>query len=127
MARLAGALPDARFVLWRYEDYPGVAPKVLQEMLGDGAALVRPGASHAHPGLSARAHSAVMAECGMLATLGQDSACIRVEALRAAFPKGEEYPAFQPFDAPTLRRSAAAYAHDQAFISALPGVHPLWA
>jgi len=126
VARLAGALPEARFVLWRYEDYPGVAPEVLQEMLGDGAALARHGISRAHPGLSARAHAAIMAEHHILVAAGQDRACTRVKALRTAFPKGQEYPAFQPFDAPTLHRSATAYVHDQARLAALPGVHPLW-
>lgn len=126
IGRLQGVLPATSWLVWRFEDYPDNAPAVLKAMLGDAAGLVRLGEGVAHPGLSRAAHAALMAEASILAEQGEGAAMKRAAALRAAFPKGRQYPAFQPFDAPMLERSAAAYARDQAVIAALPRVQALW-
>lgn len=127
IGRLQDVFPAVRWRVWRYEDYPGNATAILNALLGDAAGLVKLGMGVAHPGLSQHAHAALMAEASQLSEQGEGAAMKRAAALRTAFPKGRQHPAFQPFDAPTLERSATAYARDQAVIAALPGVQALWA
>ncbi|MFN3954081.1 MAG: hypothetical protein ACK4LQ_06460 [Pararhodobacter sp.] len=122
VGRLRGVVPGAGWHIWRYEDYPAVAPRVLDVLLGGHAALARPGPGIAHPGLSARAHAALMAEAAALAGLGEAAIRARVAELRRAFPKAPDAPGMALFDADALRRSAAAYGEDTLALAALPGV-----
>lgn len=125
--RLQAALPGAACHVWRYEDYPANAPRVLQTLLGAAAQAARPGPGVAHPGLSAQAHATLMAEAPALAGRGEEAIKARVKALRAAWPKGAQHPGFQPHDAATLQRADTAYAGDCARIATMPGVRALWA
>lgn len=124
--RVMAALPGATCHIWRYEDYPANAPEVLRALLGDAAPAARPGPGIAHPGLSAHAHAALMAEAPALAGQGEEAVRERVKALRAAWPKDAQTPGLQPHDPATLARAAASYAADCARIAALPGVQTLW-
>lgn len=123
--RLRAAFPQAQWLLWRYEDYPAVAPQVLTALLGAEASLARLGPGIAHPGLSAAAHAALMAEVPTLA--GQGEAAIRARAaeLRHALPKAPDRPGLMPFGPAVLARSAAAYAEDQRRLAELPGLQLL--
>jgi len=125
--RLQTALPHAACHVWRYEDYPANAPRVLETLLGAAASAARPGPGVAHPGLSAQAHEILMAEAPALATQGEEVIKARVKALRTAWPKGAQHPGFQPYDPAMLRRAEAAYSEDCACIATMPGVHALWA
>ena len=123
VTRLRAAVPDARFVLWRFEDYPAIARPVLSTLLGpDAAAEVRLGHAIAHPGLSAKAQLAVMAEAPALREMGQKAARERIAALREAAPKGPDAPGFDPFLPSLKARSARAYQEDVARIAQMPGV-----
>ncbi|HHX89787.1 MAG TPA: hypothetical protein GX700_08465 [Paracoccus sp.] len=124
--RVMAALPRATCHVWRYEDYPANAPEVLCSLLGEAAPAARPGPGIAHPGLSARAHAALMAEAPALAMRGEEAVRERVKALRAAWPKDVQSPGLQPHDPATLLRATASYTADCARIAALPGVHALW-
>lgn len=124
--RVQAALPGAACHVWRYEDYPANAPEVLRILLGEAAPVARPVPGIAHPGLSARAHAALMAEAPALAARGEEAIRERVGALRETWPKDARNPGLQPHDPATLARAAASYAADYARIGALPGVHTLW-
>lgn len=126
IARVQAAVPDAGWTIWRYEDYPGNAPAILEALLGPAKDVVRLGGGVAHPGLSAAAHEILMHEAPVLAGQGEEAIKARVKAVRASWPKGTEYPAFRPHDTELLNRSNAAYAADCTRIAALPGVHALW-
>jgi len=126
IARLQAGLPGALCHVWRFEDYPAIAPTALGALLGAAAGAVRLGPGIAHPGLSQRAHAMLMAEAGELAGQGGEAIKARVLALRAEWPKDARNPGLQPHDAATLQRAAAAYADDCARIAAMPGVRALW-
>lgn len=123
VARLRAALPDAGLVLWAYEDYPAIAGQVLAAMLGrEGARHVRPGPGRAHPGLSAAAQAALMAEAPALADAGPEAVQARARALRRQFDRGRGHAPLAPLDEPTSIRAAAAYAQEIAQLAAEPGV-----
>lgn len=121
--RLRRAAPRARIIVWRFEDYPAVAPAVLAAILGrEGAAQVRLDSAVAHPGLSALAHAALMSEADALRARGRAEARNRAMELREALPKGPAAPAFDPF-APELKaESAQAYRADIRRLTAIDGV-----
>ena len=121
--RLLAVPGVAGLTVWRYEDYPAVLPRVLARMLPEGLdAGIRPLPQVVHPGLSAAAHAAVMAE---LAAGASPEGLAR--RLRAAYPKSDGQPGYQPFDAATRAASATAYAADLARLARLPGATVLGA
>lgn len=123
VARLHAAIPAAPMVLWRYEDYPAIAAPVLTHLLGEAPArAVRPGPNRAHPGLTAPAHAALMAEAAALSAQGEGAIRERVRALRQQFPREKGHPPLAHFDAATEARCAQAYQADHARIAALPFV-----
>ncbi|MCC5971230.1 MAG: hypothetical protein JJU15_14905 [Pararhodobacter sp.] len=126
VARVRTVLPDAAWSVWRYEDYPGNAPAVLQTLLGPAHARVPLGDGVAHPGLSAKAHDILMREAPELEGQGEDAIRERVKALRAAWPKGPGQPGVQPLDAEALRRADAAYACDCAQLAGVCGLQAHW-
>jgi len=122
VTRLRVAAPDARIVIWRFEDYPSIAGPVLRALLGPAATEVPLANAAAHPGLSAQAHLAVMAEAPALREMGQQAARARIAALREAHPKGPDAPGFDPFLPSIKARSARAYHEDVGRIATIPGV-----
>ena len=122
VSRLRAALPDARIVIWRFEDYPSIAGPVLRALLGPPAAEVPLAHAAAHPGLSARAHLAVMAEAPALSAMDRDAARERIAALREAHPKAPDAPAFDPFLPRIKAQSLRAYREDVARIAKVAGV-----
>ncbi|MCC5988048.1 MAG: hypothetical protein JJT95_10230 [Pararhodobacter sp.] len=126
VARLRAAMPDAGLVLWAYEDYPAIAGQVLAAMLGRGGARhVRPGPGRAHPGLSAAAHAALMAEAPALADAGPEAVQARARALRRQFDRAGGHAPMTPLDEATRNRAAVAYAQEIARLAAEPGVRLL--
>ncbi len=125
LRRMQTALPDVEWVVWRYEDYPSVAPAALSALLGEAAELVEPGSNVAHPGMSAAAVAAVMAEADALSAQDEATIRARVAALRAALPKGAN-PAYDPFDDATRTRIQAAHAKDLHAITDLSRTRCLW-
>ncbi len=126
VARLQGAMPQSRMLLWRYEDYPGIAGPALTAMLGEEAARqVQPGAGRAHQGLSAPAHEALMEEAAALSSAGRDVARARVQALRRRFGRDKGHPPLALLDEAASARAAAAYAREVAQLAAQPGMRLL--
>lgn len=126
VVRLRRAAPFAQIIVWRYEDYPAIAPSVLAELLGpQPAAAVQMEASVEHPGLSAQAHLAVMAEAETLRALDPDTARARIRALRDLHPKGPDAAPFDPFLPSFKARAAQAYHEDVARLAEMRGVRLL--
>ncbi|MEM0950195.1 MAG: hypothetical protein AAGK37_22580 [Pseudomonadota bacterium] len=108
-----------RLVVWRYEDYPNIAPVVLREMLPEEVAeTIDLKGRVTHSGLSAAAHLKI--ELAERSGTSLSSADIRV--IRAALPKGDAGPGYMPFDVNLLHDSARYYEEDLADIARLPGV-----
>lgn len=102
-----------------------MAPQLLAALLGAEASLARLGPGIAHPGLSAAAHAALMAEAPRLAGQGEAAIRARVAELREALPKTPDRPGLMPFGPDVQARSAAAYAEDQRRLAELPGLRLL--
>lgn len=123
VGRLAAVPGVARLVVWRFEDYPAVAPQVLAEMLPpELAAQVRLAEGRVNQGLSQVAHDALMRGKPGL-TVMQVRAL--AATLRKEFPKSPDAPGFMPVSAEDLARSHAAYAADMARVAAMPAVRYL--
>lgn len=118
VSRLCAVAGVSACVIWRFEDWPDIAPVVLREMLPDPlASRLRLATKPSHPGLSRRAHAWVMEQRAR----GAAHSDIAHEA-RRRFPKSDSEPAFRPFSVAQRDRSAEAYAADLARIAAMPGV-----
>ena len=120
MARLLAVPEVTGCVLWRFEDYPAIAPRVLDAMLAPaGAAQVPLPAQPAHQGLSARAQQEVM---DWLRAGGRGDAAQAARDARERFAKSATEPGFAPFGTATRAETAAAYARDLEVIAAMPRV-----
>ncbi|SEI05849.1 hypothetical protein [Paracoccus alkenifer] len=117
--RLLGVRGVARLVVWRYEDYAALRPRILAQFLPQAlvARAGDPGASVV--GLSQPAWRHLLAQG--IAQPGPAAAQLAQEA-KALFPREPGHPALALFDADTVARSAAAYRQDLARLAALPGV-----
>lgn len=109
----------ARLVVWRYEDYAALRPRILAQFLPQALAAQAGDPEAAVVGLSQPAWQHLQAQglqrpAAEIAQLAQEA--------KALFPRGPGAPALAPFDAVTVARSRAAYAADLARLAALPGV-----
>ncbi|TNF23369.1 MAG: hypothetical protein EP318_00440 [Rhodobacteraceae bacterium] len=102
--RLRQAVGETDIFLWRYEDYPAVAPAVLHQCMGAAAARITLKSTAANPGFSAAA-------LDYLAEVGTVTREASAEALRR-FPKGAENPAFQPWTEAELQAMSTRYDED---------------
>lgn len=117
--RLLGVRGVARLVVWRYEDYAALRPRILGQFLPQAlvARARDPGA--AVVGLSQPAWQHLLAQG--LQRPGPEIARLAQEA-KALFPRGPSNPPLVLVDPATVARSRAAYKADLARLAALPGV-----
>lgn len=115
--RMQQALGEVPLFVWRYEDYPQVAPKVLAQCMGDAARAVSLRDSAANPGFSAAA-------IDWLAAHGTVSRETTREALER-FPKGADYPAYDPWTPEERALLRDSYARDCAKLAEMPGLRLL--
>ena len=116
--RLCAVAGVSGCTLWRYEDWPAVAPDVLAAMLpATLAATIKVAPAVSNPGLSQRAQRWVLRRHAR-GEAGPETARVA----RRKFPKSVTEPAFQPLGEDTRTRSAAAYARDLAALSRISGV-----
>lgn len=108
--RLRQALGETEVFLWRYEDYPAVAPVVLRHCAGEAGAKITLKAGAANPGFSAAA-------LDFLASRGMVSKESTAEALKR-FPKGPDHPSFQPWSEAESAAMSDRYEADLAKIEA---------
>ena len=117
-ARLLAVPGVAGLVAWRFEDYPAVAPAVLDAMLGPGAPVALLDGARL-VGTSARAIAHARAQ---LAAAPDTDPRAAIRDARARYPKSGAHPAPRPFDDARLRADAERYAEDCARLAALEGV-----
>lgn len=120
LGRLLAVPGVAGCILWRFEAYPAVLPRVLDRLAGLRDGMSPPGAP-ANPGLSARAAAAIAADPGG----DREDRRRRAAAAQRRFPKSLAHPAPAPFAPAVLAAAAAAHAGDLAACAALPGVEML--
>jgi hypothetical protein len=118
VGRLCAVAGVSGCTIWRYEDWPAVAPGVLAAMLPETlAATINVAPAVSNPGLSQRAQRWVLRRHAR----GEASA-ETARVARRKFPKSATEPAFQPLGEDTRARSAAAYSRDIAALARIPGV-----
>ena len=118
VADIRAAFPTARLVVWDFDDWSDLEPIVLARMVGPAAHSLSPLTERPRAGLSTRA-AAALAEA---AATGSPPDADTVRRLIASYPKGRDYPAFDPWTADEHALLAARYAADLALIrGAFPG------
>lgn len=104
-----------RLTVWRYEDYPEIAPTLLTHLLGEAAArdvTLRDG--YVNSGLSAEAVAHLRR--------GGDARQDAFKAAQTLYPKSSDRPAFDPWDDATRAGLAENYARDVEAIRGLSTV-----
>lgn len=113
--RLHEASPQARMIVWRYEDYPALFPQLAARLLGpDAAAQVTPVDRVMRPGLSAEAADWLARE-----TAPDKDAVL---SARKRFPKKDGVPGLDPWKPADHAAMATAYQADIAKLAARPHV-----
>ncbi|WP_373635041.1 hypothetical protein [Yoonia sp. SS1-5] len=115
--RLSRARGVNRVVVWRFEDYAPLFPRICTALAGpDAGGLIAPLARRIHVGLSATAVAEVLMQDG---TGADDRVANRA---RKAHPVSADTPPFDGFDTHIHGLADAAYSGQIAAIRALPKV-----
>ncbi|MDT0683803.1 hypothetical protein RM543_14015 [Roseicyclus sp. F158] len=115
---LSDAVAPAPLTVWRFEDYPQIAPVVLDRLLGENAAARIPlPPEPQRVGLSADAIGAVRRHLEAGGDPGDRGA---LERAMRQHPRGPDAPGFRPFNSATLEWLTEAYRQDVDAIAALP-------
>lgn len=114
LRRMQQAMEDVQLFVWRYEDYPAIAPAVLAQCMGEAATAVTLRTGAANPGFSAAAIDYLAAQ----GEVTKDS----TRAALARFPKGAEYPAYDPWSDDERALLAETYASDCAKLAEINGI-----
>jgi hypothetical protein len=116
--RLAAVPGVARVVVWRFEDYPNIVPRVLDHMLGRGRRFALPEQKRL-VGTSARALEHARS---ILADDPSRNVTEVIREARAAYPKSDAFPGPTPFDPDALAADLGRYAEDCARLAAMAQV-----
>lgn len=116
-ARIA-EIPDlGRFVVWRYEDYQTLWPRLMAEMLGAKAATgLAPYPHRPNPGMSQRAVKEI------LTTYADHPKRISGAKLRSEYPIDAANPKFELYDKSEQAVADAAYAAQVEHLTRTPGI-----
>lgn len=117
--RLAAVEGVARIVVWRYEDYPVLRPRLLDLMLPEGVAATLPDPPRSNESLTQPGYDWMLRRA-----MADSEADLRDLARRARrrFRRGDGHPPLRLLDEATRIRSARAYAAEIARIRTLVGV-----
>ncbi len=117
LERLHEAAPSARFVVWRYEDYSALGPRLPAALAGTETGEIHPVERIMRPGLSAEAAQWLFRQ--------PDPDRDALLTARKKFPKTEGAAAFDPWTAERASALDAAYAEDLRHIDSLPWIRRL--
>ena len=117
--RLASIAGVARVVVWRYEDYAALRPRLLARLLPPGTAGLVPDPPPANESVTQAGY-----EWFVKRALGDSDTDLRVLVRRARnrFPRAEGHAPMRPLDDAAYARSAQRYAVQVAQLCDLPKV-----
>lgn len=123
LARRILAVPGVtRLIMWRYEDYRSLRPRILDALLPAGLSAQVPDPRPANVGISQPAYDWLVAR----AMKDSDTDLrILVRRARSRFPRQDGHPALDMLCADDYERSARNYALDVDRLRGLPGVELL--
>ncbi len=117
--RLRAVEGVSRIVLWRYEDYPALRPRLLERLLPAGLAPEVPDPPPSNVGLTQAGYEWLLRRTRSGADID-----LRILAQRARhrFRPADGHVRLRPFDEGTYARSAQNYARDIAALRTMPSV-----
>ena len=117
--RLSGIPGVARVVVWRYEDYAALRPRLLARLLPPALAAGIPDPPPANESVTQAGY-----EWFVRRALNDSDIDLRLLVRRARnrFPRAEGHGPMRPLDAATYARSARKYDDQMALMGDLPGV-----
>lgn len=116
------AFGDATLILWRHEDFGALSPRIIGNICGpeiDHADLARPRRLRGRPSASHRAVQELLAE---VERVGGAQALERRVEIQEAYPRGPDYPGYDPWSAAERAHLGRIYDKDVAKIAARGGV-----
>ncbi len=119
---IRNAFPDAQLILWRHEDFRVLSPQIIGNLCGpdiDRATLVTPKRSRGRPSASHRAIRELLSE---IERAGGEAALARRVEIQDKYPRGPEYPGYDPWSTSERAHLARVNARDVEAIRRLDGV-----
>ena len=121
IARLLQCTEVTRIILWRFEDYPRIAPKVVSELAGNthAGAILAADIAPRLTGISAQALQ--NAQVALADDPARDPKRTVRQHMRR-YPKSAQYPALQPFSPACVAHSRGQYDRDWDQLATWPRV-----
>lgn len=119
VGRLAAVEGVSRIVLWRYEDYPALRPRLLERLLPAGLAAEVPDPPPANVSLTQAGYDWLLRRAASGEGIDQRTLARRA---RERFQPASGHARLRLLDDETHARSARNYAQDIAALRAMPGV-----
>lgn len=109
--------PEAQLILWRHEDFGALSDRVIGNLCGadvDVASLAAPGRERGRPSASHRAVQELLIE---IERSGGEAALARRVEIQDAYPRGPDYPGYDPWNADERAHLVRLYDKDVTEIS----------
>lgn len=119
------SFPDARLIVWRHEDFSALSSRIIANLCGPGIdprALVSPGRTRGRPSASHRAVRELLSE---VARIGGEAALARRVEIQERYPRGPDWPGYDPWTAQERAHLTRLYERDIAAIRRRPDVEVL--
>ncbi|QYX56862.1 hypothetical protein K1T73_00110 [Roseovarius sp. SCSIO 43702] len=116
------AFPDAHLTLWRHEDFGDLSSTIIGNLCGPGIDvddLAVPKRSRSRPSAS---HRAVQEILMAIERSGGDAALAQRVEIQERYPRGPEYPGYDPWEPSERAHLTRMYDADCAEIRTRPGV-----
>ncbi|MFX0543623.1 hypothetical protein ACEWPM_018235 [Roseovarius sp. S4756] len=114
--------PDAQLFIWRFEDYRVLSDRVIANLCGpdiDCTALATPKRKRGRPSASHRAIQELLIE---VERNGGEAALARRVEIQDAYPRGPDYPGYDPWSEQERAHLTSLYERDVAEIASRPRV-----
>lgn len=116
------AFAGAELILWKHEDFGKLAPQIIQNLCGpdiDTSKLVEPKRSRGRPSASHKAVQELLIE---IQRVGGDAALANRVEIQERYPRGPDYPGYNPWSAQERAHLLRTYERDVEVIRAMDGV-----
>lgn len=110
------AFPSARLIVWRHEDFAALSARIIGNLCGPGIPaemLARPARTRGRPSASHRAVRELLSE---VARLGGEAALARRAEIQKRYPRGPDWPGYDPWTAQERAHLIRLYERDIAAI-----------
>ncbi|MFO7758040.1 MAG: hypothetical protein R6V26_06105 [Roseovarius sp.] len=113
---IRASFPQARLILWRHEDFGALSQRIIAGLCGPGVAaddLVPPARSRGRPSASHRAVRELLSE---VARVGGEAALARRVEIQGRYPRGPDWPGYDPWTPQERAHLIRLYDRDVAGI-----------